>query len=322
MFNVGIIGLGHVASYQISAIYQSDNFNLIAGCDPDRTRFSLLDHSINTYDNIDEMLQLSGLDVVVVATPNRLHAPHGIQVMAAGKWLVVEKPLAETQEDFDEFMLKRQEYAGHCTLALHAAFGVEVEWFCGERKNGKFDPAELASFVAQFYDPYFDSGQLQQRALSLGGSWIDSGINALSIICKVINPDSLVICDSRMTRVKDSGCMEVQGTVDFQFSQKLVCGTGLIDTDWTIGRDKKLTTFSIARTDQKIILDHSAQQVILREQEQDQLLFSCNNGLHRLTNHYIGVFRDLAQQMNSGKDNFDYCQELHQLLYQAENWEN
>ena len=104
------------------------------------------------------------------------------------------------------------------------------------------------------------------------------------------------------------------------FSQQLVCGTGSIDPNWTIGREKKLSTSGLANTDKKIILDHSAQQVILGEQKQDQLLFSCDNGLPRLTNHYIGVFRDLAQQMNAGNDNSVYCQELHQLLYQAENW--
>ena len=34
---------------------------------------------------------------------------------------------------------------------------------------------------------------------------MDSGINALSVICRMISPDDLVICDSRMTRIKESG---------------------------------------------------------------------------------------------------------------------
>lgn len=320
MFNVGIIGLGHVASHQISAINRSTEFHLIAGCDPDRSRLALLDHSVIAYAELEEMLNRPDLDLIVVASPNRLHVPHGVQAMAAGKWLFMEKPLAMTQEDFDLFARKRQEYAGHCTLALHAAFGVEVEWFCGERIHHKADADDLTSFVAEFYDPYFDDGQLQQRATSLGGSWMDSGINALSVVCRLISPDDLAVSDSRMTRPKESVCLEIQGSVDFKWSRSRERGTGVIKTSWTTGRDQKLTTLGFDSDDRKIILDHSAQQVILREQEQDQLLFSCDNGLPRLTNHYVGAFRNLALQMQAGTDNFSYCQKLHRLLYQAENW--
>jgi len=320
MFNVGIIGLGHVATHQIAAIGRSGDFQLIAGCDPDRSRLALLDESVSAYTDAEEMLQRSDLDVVVVASPNRLHVSHGLQVMAAGKWLFMEKPLAESQQEFDLFDRKRKEYAGHCTLALHAAFGVEVEWFFANYYEA--DAAKLTSFAAEFYDPYFTDGRVEKRAMSLGGSWMDSGINALSVICRLISPDDLVICDSRMTRVEGSECSEVSGVVEFQFPGSRVRGDGAIQTSWTTGRNKKLTTLGFGDVDRKIILDHSAQEVILREQQHDQLLFSCDNGLPRLTNHYVGAFKGLAVQMNAGKDNFSYCRNLHRLLYQAENWTN
>jgi len=322
MFNVGIIGLGHVASHQISAIKRSREFHLTAGCDLDRSRFSLLDHSVDKYTDSEEMLQRSDLDVVVVASPNRLHVTHGLQVMAAGKWLFMEKPLAETQQEFDLFARKRQEYAGHCTLALHAAFGLDVEWFCCEQNYPRADAGDLNSIVAEFDDPYFDDGQLQQQATSLGGAWIDSGINALSVICRLISPDDLVICDSRMMRIEESGCLEVEGVVDLEWSRSRNRGTGRIKTSWTTGRNKKRTTLEFNGGTKRIILDHSMQQVLLREQEQDQVLFSYDGELPRLTNHYLGAFGDLASQMKAGIDNFSYCQKLHRLLYQAENWAN
>ena len=151
---------------------------------------------------------------------------------------------------------------------------------------------------------------------------MDSGINALSVICRMISPDDLVICNSRMTRIKESGCLEVKGTVDFEWSRSRGRGTGTIKTSWTTGRDKKLTTLGFGSANAEIILDHSAQQVILREQEQHRVLFSSDNGLPRLTNHYVGTFRDLASQMKAGTDNFNYCRKLHGLLYQAEFWTN
>jgi D-galactose 1-dehydrogenase len=320
MFNIGIIGLGHVAGHHISAINQSEKYRLIAACDSDSSRFAVLDRSIKTFTDVDEFLNLSELDVVVVSSPNSLHIEHGIKVMSAGKWLLMEKPLAESQADFDKFVKSRDLLSGKCTLALHAAFGVETAWFFDVCDNQSLGAGEISSFAAQFYDPYFSGQSLEKRAISLGGSWMDSGINALSVICRLIDPEQLLITDSRMTRVLTSRCTEVQGTVDFRFRQNLRHGFGSIDTNWTIGRDSKITTLSVATADHQIILDHSAQQVILRNGASDRVIFSCENDHPRLTNHYIGVFRDLAFQLEGGFDNFEYCQALHRILFDAEDW--
>lgn len=322
MFNIGIIGLGHVAGHHISAINQSEKYRLIAACDSDSSRFAMLDRSIKAFTDVDEFLDLSDLDVVVVSSPNRLHVDHGIKVMAAGKWLLMEKPLAESQADFDKFVNSRDLLSGNCSLALHAAFGVETAWFFDVCDNQSLGAGDISSFEAQFYDPYFSGQSLEKRANSLGGSWMDSGINALSVICRLIDPEQLLITDSRMTRIPTSGCTEVQGTVDFRFRQNLRRGFGSIDTNWTIGRDSKITTLSVATADHQIILDHSAQQVILRNGASDRVIFSCENDHPRLTNHYIGVFRDLALQLEGGFDNFEYCQALHRILFDAEDWMN
>jgi D-galactose 1-dehydrogenase len=320
MFNIGIIGLGHVARHHISALNQSEKYLLIAACDSYPSRFAVFDRSIKTFTDVDEFLSLSELDVVVVSSPNSLHIEHGIKVMSAGKWLLMEKPLAESQADFDKFVKSRDLLSGKCTLALHAAFGVETAWFFDVCDNQSLGAGEISSFAAQFYDPYFSGQSLEKRAISLGGSWMDSGINALSVICRLIDPEQLLITDSRMTRVLTSRCTEVQGTVDFRFRQNLRHGFGSIDTNWTIGRDSKITTLSVATADHQIILDHSAQQVILRNGASDRIIFSCENDHPRLTNHYIGVFRDLAIQLEGGFDNFEYCQALHRILFDAEDW--
>jgi D-galactose 1-dehydrogenase len=320
MLNVGIIGLGHVAEHQIAALRISRELRLIAGCDSDPSHFKLLDSSVDAYANLDEMLERPDLDVVIVATPNKLHVEHGIRVMEAGKWLVVEKPVAESQRNFDLLVDHKEKYKGHCTVALHAAFGVEVIWFHSEIMSGDLDLNRFDTFRCQFYDPYCSDGIMRPGALSLGGSWMDSGINALSVICKTMDPTSLVISDSRMMKASESQCFELEGTVDFDVSDPSFCGRGSIDTNWTIGLDRKTTRFGMSEGSQGLILDHSAQAVIRSDQGRRHVLFSCENDLPRLTNHYIGVFEDLVQQIRSGQDNIDYGQELHRLLYQAEYW--
>jgi D-galactose 1-dehydrogenase len=320
MIGIGIVGLGHIAVHQAAALRESNRFELIAACDTDASQFSVLGESVQTFEDIEDFLDQSELDVIVVSSPNRLHIEHGIKVMESGKWLLMEKPLAETRTDFQRFAEQKNQLSANCSLALHAAFGVETEWFFNQCDRTEFGCNDVSSFSSQFYDPYFSDGVLESRANSLGGSWMDSGINALSVICRLIDPSDLKILDSRMTRVRSSGCTEAQGTVDFEFRRNSTLGHGSIDTNWTLGRDKKQTRLFIAQEGRQIVLDHSAQQVIIHGRDGEQQIFHCDNDRPRLTNHYVGVFADLARQIDLGADNFDYCKDLHKILFDAEEW--
>lgn len=298
----------------------SDDFVMLAACDQDPAARKTLKPSVHFYSGLDDMLTQSGLDVVIVATPNKCHVDHGIRVMNAGKWLLVEKPVAETQAEFDRLAEKKNSLPGRCVVSLHAAFGVEVEWFVTELENGKFDEVEFDSFQCQFYDPYIINDRLRPGAASLGGSWIDSGINALSVVCRFIDPGSLAMSGSKMDRTRDLNCLETRGSVDFDVIDERLSGSGSIETDWTMGLNRKATTLGIAGGSRKLVLDHSEQTVGLVSDGQEEILFACDNDLPRLTNHYIGVFADLARQIQSGKDNLDYCRKLHDFLYRAETW--
>jgi D-galactose 1-dehydrogenase len=320
MINVGLVGLGHVASHHMAAIEASTAFRLVAACDPNPDTLRMLDPALRAVSSIDSLVALPEVDLVVVASPNELHVEHGIKVIEAGKWLVMEKPAAPTRAQFQRLADALAHSSGRCSVALHAAFGLEVDWFCEQREQGAFDDLVISSLKAQFYDPYFTNGQLEHRARSLGGSWMDSGINALSVIHRVLRADKLELVDSRMTRVGAVPCTEVQGTVEFEYSSGGAIGAGSIDTNWTIGRDKKMTSLLSAEPATGVVLDHSEQCVLLRKGGAAQVLFSCENGKPRLTNHYVGVFRDVAGQMAEGRDNFELCRMMHDHLYAAAEW--
>ncbi len=317
MISIGIAGIGHVAAHQIAAILCLDEFTLSACCDPDPERLSGLSPEVATFTAIDDMLAGIDLDVVVVATPNHLHVEHGIQVLEAGRWLLIEKPAAPSREGFELLGNTLSSLGGRCSVALHAAFGVELMWFIDQLQSGALDLPTACSFESRFYDPYFEDGRLQQRAKSLGGSWMDSGVNALSVICRLVPPAALSLQDSRMTRLPDTGCSEIQGTVDFRFNRPEMPGTGSIDTNWTLGRDSKVTTLRYPDRSVEIVLDHTSQRVIRRDGRGESAIYVCENDLPRLTNHYIGVFSDLAVQIQSNRDNFSYAASLHDLLYDA-----
>ncbi len=51
------------------------------------------------YDSIDALLSDSRVDAVFVSSPNNLHAQHGLQSAAAGRHVLMEKPMTTTLED-------------------------------------------------------------------------------------------------------------------------------------------------------------------------------------------------------------------------------
>ena len=53
---------------------------------------------------VDELLAHPDVDVVVVVTPNRLHAPIGTRALAAGRHVVVDKPIAMDVREAEELI--------------------------------------------------------------------------------------------------------------------------------------------------------------------------------------------------------------------------
>ncbi len=100
---VGICGLGR-AGRQMHipelALYP-ELFEVVAGCDhaPDRLRdLPSPAEEIRTYAALEELLDDPEVELVTIATRNADHTPQAIQALDAGKYVVVEKPIAVSVE--------------------------------------------------------------------------------------------------------------------------------------------------------------------------------------------------------------------------------
>ncbi len=59
---------------------------------------------IKTVSTVDEVLADEAVDLVVLATPNDLHAPHAIRAMQAGKHVVTDKPMCLSLQEADAML--------------------------------------------------------------------------------------------------------------------------------------------------------------------------------------------------------------------------
>lgn len=73
---------------------------------------------LTVLDSFDDLLAAEALDLLVLATPNRLHAPQALAALAAGKHVVVEKPAAESVAAWEE-VVAAAEMADRLLIPFH-----------------------------------------------------------------------------------------------------------------------------------------------------------------------------------------------------------
>ena len=101
---VGIIGAGFIGQLHAEALARVPNAEVVAVASPSAGRGEALAAAWGIprhYTDYRDLLQRDDLDLVTLGVPNDLHAPVTIAAAAAGKHVVVEKPLCLTLEDAD-----------------------------------------------------------------------------------------------------------------------------------------------------------------------------------------------------------------------------
>jgi predicted dehydrogenase len=116
-----LVGAGFIADAHSGAIDADPRATLIGVVDADPARaaaFARKQGGIRHAPDLDSALQWPGVDAVILCTPNDTHAPLGLAVAAAGKHLLVEKPLATTVTDAQR-LATAFDQAGRVLVAAH-----------------------------------------------------------------------------------------------------------------------------------------------------------------------------------------------------------
>jgi predicted dehydrogenase len=96
---IAVLGCGRISAAHIAAIKaQPQNLNLVAVIDrdSDRARQVATHHGIaHAFGDLASALTLGEIEAVLICTPNELHTANTLEALAAGRHVLVEKPMAE-----------------------------------------------------------------------------------------------------------------------------------------------------------------------------------------------------------------------------------
>jgi len=134
------------------------------------------------------------VDVVCIATPSGAHLEPALAAIAAGKHLVIEKPLEITTERIDRLLAAAQ--AANVVVApiFQARFGQNAQHIKAAIDAGRFGRIALASaYVKWFREPAYYTGWKGTRDLDGGGATMNQAIHGIDLLQWFVGMPSEVV---------------------------------------------------------------------------------------------------------------------------------
>lgn len=177
---VGLVGSRFIATIHAEALKTVANAELLAVCSPTsgNARDFALKHGIpHHFTSLADMLQLEGLDLVVIGSPNYTHCELALQVAAAGKHLVVEKPLCMNLEEADRMIAACKKAGVKLMYAEELCFTPKYVRLKGLLDEGALGRPVLLKQSEKHDGPHADHFWDVER--SGGGVTMDMGCHAI-----------------------------------------------------------------------------------------------------------------------------------------------
>jgi phthalate 4,5-cis-dihydrodiol dehydrogenase len=135
-----MVGLGMAGAMMVRAAAQHPGFRLCAAADPlaaPREVFAR-DFNARAYADIGALCDDPGVAAVYIATPHQFHAAHAIRAAAAGKHIILEKPMALTLTDCDAINAAVAKAGVHLIVGHTHAYDPAIRLMRSRIASGEF----------------------------------------------------------------------------------------------------------------------------------------------------------------------------------------
>lgn len=208
---IAIVGLGVISRFHLAALKRADApARLAAVCDPDEERLSAAPAGAARYRDHRELLRaVPDVDAVIVNVPNDLHFPVCRDVLAAGRAVCVEKPLATRREDGAELVRLARQSGAVLFTSFHRRYNREVAALRARIAGGP-PVSELTVRYEETIEEHAGRDRWYLDPERCGGGCVaDNGPNAFDLIRHFLGDVEVAGADVR----RDAGGVDRQAEV-------------------------------------------------------------------------------------------------------------
>ena len=126
--NIALMGCGRICKKHAEAIAAAPGIRLAGVCDPkiERANDFAARYDVGGYSSLAELLANEDVDAVSVLTPSGMHRDNALEVMEAGKHVLVEKPIALRPDQVVEMAATARERGLHAFVVKQNRFNKPV----------------------------------------------------------------------------------------------------------------------------------------------------------------------------------------------------
>jgi UDP-N-acetyl-2-amino-2-deoxyglucuronate dehydrogenase len=195
MIGFGIVGCGMIARFHAAAIREIPGAQLVALQSRNPANAAKVHEAVGQhvayYPTVEALLRHTGLDVVVICTPSGHHLEPALLAAAAGKHVVVEKPLEITLDRCDR-LIAACDRAGVklCTIfpSRFADANVVLKQAVDAGRFGRLTLGETTVKWWRSQEYYDEGGWKGTQALDGGGALMNQAIHNVDLLQWLMGP--------------------------------------------------------------------------------------------------------------------------------------
>jgi predicted dehydrogenase len=190
---VGVVGGGvgraHIAAFQA----WPDDFDVQVICELDEARAARVAEEFaipRVATDLAELCRMDELDVIDLCTPSHLHYPQTLTVLAAGKHVICEKPVAGSLRQADELIVAEAQSGRRVMPIFQYRFGRGLQKLKWLRDHGVTGRALLTTAETAWRrrPEYYAVAWRGRWPTELGGALVTLAIHAHDAVCYLLGP--------------------------------------------------------------------------------------------------------------------------------------
>ena len=191
-YGFGIIGAGVIGAVHADAIGMVPGARLAAVTDvvPESAKELAGRHGCAAEPDVPALLGRPDVDVVSICVPSGLHAEVGTQAVAAGKHLVIEKPIDVTLEAADRLIAAARAAGVVLTVISQHRFDTGLDELRRLLDSGALGTLLLGDASTKWYrtQGYYDSAEWRGTWAMDGGSLMNQGVHYVDLLRWCMGP--------------------------------------------------------------------------------------------------------------------------------------